>query len=179
MAYRIIQKLWKHILVGAVLLIYLLAVPTLYFKWFVTDGKALSGARQLPARASGFRANVELVAPADQSGGYVVSGWGFLTADEALDAKEYEKEIVLISSSNIYFFKAWQEPRKDVDVFFNLPGKNLEMAGFHSQISIYALRLATYRIGILFRPKSGVAVYGETNQCVRRTPNHLLLIDCP
>jgi hypothetical protein len=175
----LIKKTWPHILFWSVALAYFIAAPSLYYQWFVTDGKTIASMKELPPPTGEFKVNIEYLQLYDEKGTYELEGWSFLTMNDAISVEDYKREVILASPGKLYNFEIepMEKKRRDVTEFYKYMERNLDESGFRSRISIYALKPADYEILILFRRDDGQAVYIDTYRCITRTPNYLLLKD--
>jgi hypothetical protein len=111
----------------------------------------------------------------DKKGVYFLEGWGFLL--DNLPLNEVSREIILVSPQKSFVFETESVIRKDIKDYFTSIQNNLTMAGFRAKISKYAVPVGQYHIILSFNKKNGQVIYTDTNFCITRTPNQLLLID--
>ncbi len=131
---------------------------------------------ELPVGAVHAQYFVEQLIPTEADGIYELKGWSFLNTDTASDAGNYDRQIILLTGSRNYAFSASIHSRADVEAHFSDNPANLTMSGFLAQIDSSAIEPGIYRIGLLFRSiETGEQAYVETNSCLTRTTDGLVL----
>ncbi|MBS4015184.1 MAG: hypothetical protein KGZ86_01940 [Candidatus Latescibacteria bacterium] len=156
---------------------YLLFSPIIYANWFLTDEESTRLSEPFPMpKTDDFKANVENLYLYNKQGTYELAGWGFLINYPNL-IEEYSREIILVSPKKYYILQTEVVNRKDVNNYFISIQENLTMAGFKSRISKYKVTPGHYHIMLSFKQKFGEVVYADTNHCITRTPNQLILND--
>lgn len=167
------------------MLVYLKIAPTVYVQYLLEKGKPLQGYNELPVDSDQIRFVVDLLNPVTPNAEdvYTLVGWAFSTKNEHMPPEKYEREIVLISDTNMYFFPIFQViQRPDIRDAFSILGMDLTYSGFHVLIAKDAIRPGKYRVGIVFRdPSTNVAhyydksAYGKPARYLVRTPNNLYI----
>lgn len=168
-----VKKLWPHALICIFLVTFIFVSSTLYSRWFITEGKAVSS--QLLQPSVEVKAHIDHVVPYNKKGTYLVAGWGFLSGENSPGLDNYERELILISPVHTYRFSIEPAERPDVHEHFISLGKNLEMAGFKSLISKYVVKPGKYKVWLLVKKEDGAVICGDTGRVLKRTPNSLLL----
>jgi hypothetical protein len=171
-----IKGIYKHIIVCAVLLVYVFSANLLYVRFILKDGKPLGTQVALPAPSTNKDVVFvldNLIQPLRINGEdlYDLRGYAFFRAN-----REQENIITIILSSktgNIAF------PTHTVakpNMIESYPGydKQMDDAEFSLLLSQNALSPGTYRIGILLQKKNGPGQsYVLTGGSFKKTPNTL------
>jgi hypothetical protein len=168
----LIQKNWIHILVWIMMSIYVVTAPDIYTRLILKEGKPVQFDLEIPKPTDQISYSVDRLDFIKGQGLFNLWGWSFLRGDR--NQADYERWIILQSSTKTYFYisESFQRPElqsafKDIDI-------DLSHAGFFVHISKYAIEPGTYKIGILFRHKSGDTLqYVITNKTIVRTPNQI------
>jgi hypothetical protein len=161
------------------MLLYVLAAPAIHDRYFARNAGPLQADAYLPPISESGHANVDAVELVDdQQGIYLIAGWGFVAIHQDIPAGDYERQLVLASTTRNYLFAAATNERPDVQRYFLLGGlsMDLDLSGFVSYVSRNALAADTYAVGLLLTDiASRQSYYVGTGRCLTRTPNTLVL----
>ena len=170
-----------HILIWAMMFVYIISAPRLHTNFFLKQGKPIAVSRSIPAETDQIKLNVDALdlIVQDRQEVYLLWGWAFSTLDPSLSPDMYEREILLISpSQKVYAFSIDTVSRPGVQEFFKDLNMNLTESGFSTLISKDVLPVGEYRIGIVLRdPSTGLSYYTDKpKRILLRTPNSLSLL---
>lgn len=174
---------WKnktHLLIWAVLLIYLLTARDLYTAFFLRDGKPIAEAA-LPGEEFGnIVMNVDRLQAGYYDGEdlYILSGWVF---DPTIkDSGQFRKKLVLHSAREDLVFLADSLYRSDLNNALPQYEMDLSRAGFQVVLSKDVLRMDNYRIGFILEDADGNRrTYRFVDKYIEREPNNLRFIQGP
>lgn len=166
-----------YLLPWVVLLVYLLAADPLYSALFVKNGMpAYEQAEAFEAAGKiQFSAQDLIDLNTGEEDLYELIGWAFMP--EITDLKNIETQIVLRSvNENLVFDRViWRNEKLNEE----MPEFKMDLteAGFRVNISMYALEIDNYQIGILITDKTtGEQYFQLTGSYIERTPNRLRFI---
>lgn len=177
----LLKKNWIHIFIWAMMFAYIISAPRLHTYFFLKQGKPITISESIPTETDQIRLNVDALdlIVQDRQEVYLLWGWAFSTLDPSLSPDMYEREILLISSSQkVYAFSINTVSRTGVQEVFKDLNMNLTESGFSTLISKDVLPVGEYRIGIVFRnPSTGLSYYTDNpKRILLRTPNSLSLL---
>ncbi len=173
-----LRKSRLHILIWAVMLLYVAAAPSFYSRFLLSSGKPVSFSEKLPSRTKQINYSVDRLDPIGSAGQNLYDLWGWTFFRKDTDQSAYNVYIVLKSDRQTYFFLTTPFSRPRLNKVFPKAGIDLSNSGFRTSISRDAIAVGSYRIGILFKHKSTGAMYFTwSNKSVERTPNHLQLFN--
>jgi hypothetical protein len=161
---RFIKKNWFHILIWAAMFIYLGLAPSLYVKFVLKKGKPLPVDGTLPETSEQIKLSIDGLEPYMYEGQkiYLLSGWAFSVLDANISPDMYERLIVLVSHSKIYYFPVQTVGRPGVQKVYKDLNMDLTNSGFRAYISKDVIQPGKYRIGIVFKnPSTGLAYYND------------------
>ena len=182
--FKAIKKYWIHIIICLIVILYFIYGPFLYYQIFVQEGKPIEVVQQPPQETGMIRYNIEdikhrlnaMVFYEEET--YEIWGWTFLNLEEKPIQSDYDRFIILNSTSKSLFFPVEDFWRPGVHETFEELGMNLKLSGFFVKISKNAIPTGLNCIGILFRHKqTSDAYYVNTMRGVIRTPNLIWLED--
>lgn len=176
-----LKKNWIHIFIWVMMFAYIISAPRLHTNFFLSQGKPVAIRESIPTETEQIRLNVDALdlIVQDRQEVYQLYGWAFSTLDPGLSPDRYEREILLISSSQkVYVFSIVTVSRPGVQEFFKDLNMNLTESGFSTLIAKDVLPIGEYRIGIVFRdPSTGQSYYTDKpKRVLLRTPNSLSLL---
>ncbi|MBE0696394.1 MAG: hypothetical protein IH586_05675 [Anaerolineaceae bacterium] len=172
-----LKKNRVHLLIWAILFVYLLTSNQIYTTFFLKNGKPLKGFASLPAEKSEVRFSIDRLEPIIYEGEelYKIHGWVFVPQDE--NSPNYRKKIVFHSVSEDLVFQAEVYPRPDLNKVLTEYKMTLDNSGFTALISKNALKLENFRIGFILENEQGdVMAYRLVNVQIERQRNGLRLI---
>lgn len=175
------KKNQVHIVIWLAMSIYLVLAPTLHTYFFIKQGKPTGVNESLPTETEQIRFKVDGLDLIIQEGQevYRLWGWAFSTLDVNMSPEMYEREILVVSSSNqVYAFSTNTVIRPGVQEAFKDLNMKLRKSGFAALISRDVLPPGEYRLGIVFRdPSTGQTYYTDKpKRILVRTPNSLSLL---
>ncbi len=163
--FRIIEKYGIHILIWAVMFLYLVTAHDLYIKFFLSEsiGKPIEYNENLPTETESIASAIDNMVSVDQDI-FELNGWVLLRSDHS--NSYFEKMLVLQSNTRIYFFAV--KTTSDVK----------KLPPFSVNVSSEFLQPGIYRVGFLFRSNErNTAYYSNTDKVIIRTPNSLRIED--
>jgi hypothetical protein len=174
---KYLHKRWLHLLIWGAMVLYFILAPEIYDRYFVQEGKPIWVDAKLPTQVYGYQTHMDRVEIIDdQNGIHQLFGWAFLTFSKSIPAEDYERRVVLLSPKGNYIFTAATLQRIDVQLAYNDLDMDLEKSGFSALIDRNAIKSGLYRLGIIFKRKSNdLTYYVDTDYCVSRTPNQLIM----
>ncbi len=130
---------------------------------------------QLPVETSNAKSNIESLNPLDGQGVYQLSGWAFPMVDKNITSGEYERQVILISTTGNFVFPAETLTRVDVDISFNDLRMDLTRSGISALISQDGLDYGSYELGVIFtHESSGNTYFVDTYKCITRNADGLM-----
>jgi hypothetical protein len=175
----VIRKNRIHIFIWALMFAYITFSVNLHTHFFLKYGKPIRIDKSLPQETMQIKFTVDDLDPIILEGQemYQLWGWAFSTADANMAPDAYEREIILVSNSEIYIFPIHNVKRQGVQDVYKDLNMNLIFSGFSTYISKDVLPFGEYRVGIVFRdPSTGSTYYTDKPKIIiHRTPNRLSL----
>ena len=162
----------KHLIVWAVLLIYLASANQLYLNFFLKEGKPVSKNDPLPSEVRPIVYQLsDTLQPVRRNGEnlYQLSGYAFFQDDPLAQT---QIKMVLYSPTLKLTFPTQAAPYPDMiqSYFGYQPG--MDQAQFNLLLSKNALKPGTYQVCILLEANNGEdQVYVMTNGTILKTPN--------
>lgn len=159
--------------------LYVFAAPSIYDRYIATNARPEASDSVLPPFTDLAKVGVDAFEVNDaQQGIYQIVGWGFPMVETSDAAGDYERKVVLSSSTHNYVFPAKTGKRKDVRDYFKSLGMDVQMSGFLAYMNQHTIEPGTYAVGLIFT-KTGTdeAHYVATGRCLTRTPNSFILED--
>jgi hypothetical protein len=176
---KFIKKNWFHIVAWTVILVYFAVAPDLYVLFFLKNGKPLQIDGNLPTETDQIKFRIDNLEEVKYEGQniYRLYGWAFSTMYKEVPPDMYEREIVLTSNSNTYFFPIENLKRPGVQDVYKYLQMDLVDSGFLTLISKDVILPGEYRVGIVFKNLLNNSAYyaDKPKRTVIRTPNNLFL----
>ena len=169
---------WLHIGIASITIVYVIFGPQLYTHLFVRQGKPVARNVTLPPTSTAVQYALDGVDSTSSQGFYLLTGWAFQTNILDVPVNDYVRQVVFLTESGNYIFQTDTVARKFVQKFYSQYGLDVTMSGFSALIYRDALRPGTYGLGLVFtNVKDHSTFFVGLDQCITRTPNHLLLED--
>jgi len=161
----------KHILIWALLLIYLVSANRLYIQYILQNGKPGRTNVPLPAQTSGVNFTITAMQPVQIDGQnlYQLKGYAFIAANPL---QKNKISVVLSSPARNYVFPT--EPARQPTMIQSYKGyrKGMESAEFIMLLSEKTLEPGQYQISLLLEhPSSKSRAFVTTGSTIKRTPN--------
>jgi hypothetical protein len=175
---QLISRYKYHLGLWMVMVIYLIAAPFGYTRFYLVEGKPTPLTQTLPSTTDEIKFYIDVHAPIKYRGQelFQLVGWAFLLGDTG--KIPYDRYIVLKSDSNTYFYAVNSIRRLDVERAYKDLNQYLSYSGYTTLISKDLLPKGNYHIGILFKDPSGPSTYYyDSMKLLERTPNNLIFID--
>jgi hypothetical protein len=148
-----------------------------YLHWLLDEGGNINLEEQIQSSSGDYRLNIDRLFLYNSKGVYFLDGWGFPTRDFS-PYQTYYREIILRSPHRYYIFSAAPTQRNDVNEYFKESlEQNLIMTGFQSKINMNLIKPGTYQVLLVFKLGDDKTVHVNTNRCITRTSNDLILED--
>ena len=175
------RKHLAQIILLAAMLLYFFLAPEAYDFFFLKLGKPVQKDILLPEPFTEARSWIDglYLYTGETQGVYELLGWAFpVVNDVETPIGEYERLLVLSTSSRNYTFSLETKRRDGVQEAFKDVGMDVRMSGFVSLIAQSSIGADSYRIGVLFQhPLPETLFYVDTGWCLTSTPNNLILED--
>jgi hypothetical protein len=169
----------KHLLIWAVLIVYLFSANSLVVNLFQKNGKPADTSPDLPAPSNDLTVRLGDMQPVRVDGEdlYEIRGYAFVTADPT---QANQISVVLSAPGRSLAFLT--RPVQHANMIESAPNfkKGMEQAEFSLLLAKNALRPGTYQVGLLLEEKDGVQrIYAVTPYTIQKTPNTLRFNSAP
>jgi len=169
-----IKASYIHLIIVAVLIVYVFAANPLFVRFILKDGKPLSTRLTLPGVSTGVIYHLgDQIQPLRVTGQdlYELNGYAFFQANHT---QENKITIILSSQTGELAFPTRTVAFPNMIESYPEYTKGMDHAEFSLLLSPYTLSPGTYRIGILLQNKNGAGqAYVMTGGSIKKTPNTL------
>ena len=166
-----LKRSYIHILIVALLLIYIFSANSLYIKFFLKDGKPISSGVSLPAQSQDVDFELDKLTPVviDKQDFYSLTGFAFIKTNRSM---KNNIRIVLTSSTQTLIFSTKTVDFPSMIKSYSGYQPGMDQAEFQFLLSKGVLKPGTYQLGILLEQQGGTRqTYVITGSTIQTTPN--------
>lgn len=163
----------KHLILWAVLIVYLFSANSLVVNLFQKNGKPVDTSPDLPAPSNDLTVRLGDMQPVRVDGEdlYEIRGYAFITANPT-----QPNQISVILSAPGRSLAFLTRPVQHANMIASAPGfkKGMEQAEFSLLLAKNALPPGVYQVGLLLEARDGVQrIFAVTPDTLQKTPNTL------